>query len=476
MFELAHTKPASGTRTSAVEARGGGGIVVAVLMLIAALGSALAPGAPLTAQPVQRAAGGSTIDAESGSRLPLLARKDMRDEAAAQIYATLAGPGGEPPHGTTAIALYSPGTAAALGRIHAYLRTESALGPRQFELLGLITAREMNLAYEWAVHERAAAQAGLPTAVVEVVRRNAPVTGLASLDALLIDFGRQLFRNRGVDSATFAAVLQRLGRQQTFDVIMALAYPAMAGILQRAVDQRPPPGFDPAALPAVAGVGTPTGRPGEFVELGPRPPVAPDVHEDSYYRLPLLRREELDPRGREIFDRLVGSDRTTAPRGPVGMTLNSPQLADPVQQLNDLLRIRGALDRRLAEIVVATTGREMNSQYQWIVHGAAAAQAGAEQPVLEAIRVDADLSGLAERDAVAIAFTRELFREPAVRADTFAAALRLFGARGTVELAALAGDYLMMTTVYNALGMRLRADQNPTLPHRAGAPVGAEWR
>ncbi len=43
-------------------------------------------------------------------------------------------------------------------------------------------------------------------------------------------------------------------------------------------------------------------------------------------------------------------------------------------------------------------------------------------------------------------------------------------------MAALIGDYLWVTTLYNALGMRLRADQSATLPHRAGAPVGAEWR
>jgi hypothetical protein len=77
---------------------------------------------------------------------------------------------------------------------------------------------------------------------------------------------------------------------------------------------------------------------------------------------------------------------------------------------------------------------------------------------------------------VAIAFTRELFREEAVRPETFAAAVDLFGTDGTIEIAALIGDYLMMTSVYNALGMRLRPDQTPTLPHRAGAPVGAEWR
>jgi 4-carboxymuconolactone decarboxylase len=448
-------------------------IVAVVVILAASLGTAFAQSAPRAAQ---SATPRVAIDAESGSRLPLLTRADMADEASARIYDALAGPGGEPPRGTLAIALYSPPTAAALDRMYTYLRAESSLGPRLFELLSLITAREMSLAYEWSAHERAAADVGLEPAIVDVVRRNRPVAGLSDLDALVIDFGRQLFRNRHVDSATFAALLRSQGQQGTFDVIMALAYPTMAGMLQRAVDQQPPRGGAPAALPAVAGVGTPSGRPGEFVALGPRPPLAADVREDSYYRLPLRKRADLDPRGREIFDRLVGKDRDTAPRGPVGMTLNSPELADPVQQLNTVLRMTGVLNRRLAEIVVAATGREMNSQYQWIVHGAGAAQAGAEPQVLEAIRVDGNLEGLDERDAVAIGFTRELFREQAVRPATFAAALKLFGARGTVELAALVGDYLMMTTVYNALGMRLNANQMPTLPHRAGAPVGAEWR
>jgi len=134
------------------------------------------------------------------------------------------------------------------------------------------------------------------------------------------------------------------------------------------------------------------------------------------------------------------------------------------------------LNRRTAEIVIATTGREMNSQYQWAVHGAAAEQAGAGQRVLDTIRDDGDIANLDDRDAIVVAFVRELFREQTVRPQTFAAAVDLFGARGAVEIAALIGDYLMITTLYNALGMRLRPDQEPTLPHRAGAPVGAEWR
>jgi 4-carboxymuconolactone decarboxylase len=415
-----------------------------IALLAAGLGTAFGQSAPAPTAGPGAGTAGARNDTESESRLPL--------------------------------APNSPETAAALARIHDYLQNESALGPRRFELLSLITAREMNLPYAWSTHEGAALQAGLAPSLIDVVRRNGSVAGLAADDALLIDFGRQLFRSRQVDSATFAALVERLGRQSTYDAIMVLTYHTMAGILQRAADRRPPSGWNPEDLPVIAGVGTPTGRPGDFVALGPRPPLASDVHDDGYYRLPLLKRGELDARGREIFDRLVGADVDTAPRGPVGMTLNSPEIAVPVQEINTALRVNGALDTRMSEIVIVATGREMNSQYQWIVHGAAAERAGAGRRVLDAIRDDGGLAGLDDRDAVAIAFVRELFREVTVRPETFAAAVDLFGTRGAVEIAALAGDYLMVTMMYNALGMRLRPDQEPSLPHRAGAPVGAEWR
>ncbi|HET7132992.1 MAG TPA: hypothetical protein VFJ95_12125 [Gammaproteobacteria bacterium] len=380
---------------------------------------------------------------------------------------------GPPPRTTREIALPSPDTAAALGRIEEYLWKESRLGPRVAALLALIAARELSLGYEWTLREDAALRAGLEPAVIDVVRRNAALSGLSPDDAQLVDFGRQLFRQRRVESRSFAALVSRFGRQGAFDAIMLLAYPATSGMLQRAVDLEPP---TPERLPPMAGVGTPAGRIGDFVPLGGRPPLPSDVNEDSYYRLPLLRREELDARGREIFDRVVGADKDTVPRGPVGMTFLSPELVDPVQQLNTALREKGALGTRTAEIVIATTGREMNSQYQWLVHGGGAERAGAGQAVLDAIRNDRDVTGLDERDAVAITLVRELFRDGRARPETFAAATRVFGARGAVEIAALAGDYLMITTVYNALGMRLRPEQNATLPHRVGAPVGAEWR
>jgi hypothetical protein len=98
-------------------------IAAVVVILSASLGTAFGQSATPTAKPVRPAANGFTIDAQSGSRLPLLTREDMDDDASARTYDALAGSGGTLPSGTLAIALYSPATATALGRVHDYLRT-----------------------------------------------------------------------------------------------------------------------------------------------------------------------------------------------------------------------------------------------------------------------------------------------------------------------------------------------------------------
>ncbi|HMB74568.1 MAG TPA: hypothetical protein VKQ06_13425, partial [Gammaproteobacteria bacterium] len=160
--------------------------VAVVVMLCAGLGTAWGQSAPESAAAPRAAVAGATIHPESGSRLPLLRREDMANATSARIYDSLSAPGSEPPRGTIAIALYSPGTAAAIGRIDEYLRSESTLGPRLVGLLSLITAREMNLAYEWSVHEGPALLAGLEPEVVDAVRLNEPLIGLEQDDALFI--------------------------------------------------------------------------------------------------------------------------------------------------------------------------------------------------------------------------------------------------------------------------------------------------
>ena len=66
----------------------------------------------------------------------------------------------------------------------------SPVGPRYFQLAVLIAAREIDQEYEWSAHEPAGLRQGLEQSVIDVVKHDRPVTGLAEKDATLITFGR----------------------------------------------------------------------------------------------------------------------------------------------------------------------------------------------------------------------------------------------------------------------------------------------
>ena len=65
-------------------------VVAFIVMLGAGLGTAFAQSTTPTADHLQSGATRFTIDPESGSRLPLLMRDNMHDEASALIYDMLA--------------------------------------------------------------------------------------------------------------------------------------------------------------------------------------------------------------------------------------------------------------------------------------------------------------------------------------------------------------------------------------------------
>ena len=68
----------------------------------------------------------------------------------------------------------------------------------------LITAREIDQQYEWSAHEPAGLRAGLEQSVIDVVKYDRDVKGLAEKDATLIRFGRALYREHKISSELWA--------------------------------------------------------------------------------------------------------------------------------------------------------------------------------------------------------------------------------------------------------------------------------
>jgi hypothetical protein len=168
------------------------------------------------------------------SRLPP-ATPELLDDQAERLLA--ARTNYEPGPGPTHITVYSP-RERSLG---VPTGENSPVGARQFQLAVLIAAREIDQQYEWSAHEPAGRRQGLEQAVIDVVKYDRPVTGLADKDATLITFGRTLLREHGVSSELWRKMVDLFGYQQTIDFLSIMGDYLRVGIMLNAVDQQLPP-------------------------------------------------------------------------------------------------------------------------------------------------------------------------------------------------------------------------------------------
>jgi hypothetical protein len=168
------------------------------------------------------------------SRLPPPTPEDL-DEPARRLLA--ARTDYKPGPGPTHITVYSPRD-RTLG-IPSGLN--SPVGPRAFQLAVLIAAREIDQQYEWSSHEPAGLRQGLEQSVIDVVKYDRAVTGLAEKDATMITFGRTLLRDHKVSSELWAKMVSLFGRQHTVDIMSIMGDYTRVGIMLNAVNQQVPP-------------------------------------------------------------------------------------------------------------------------------------------------------------------------------------------------------------------------------------------
>jgi 4-carboxymuconolactone decarboxylase len=186
------------------------------------------------------------VDPQSRARLPYLkkADEDPKGKRVYDIFAkggTLTGP--------LAWATYNPAVGAALLDLHDGAVTGSTLDPRTRELAIMVACRETNYNLEWNGHEASALKAGVDTKVLDVIRKNGALTGMDEKDATVIRFGRQLYRDKKVDSPTFAKVVQLWGKRGAMDMVAVMNTYAVSGFFAIAVDEQAAEGKTP--LPAM---------------------------------------------------------------------------------------------------------------------------------------------------------------------------------------------------------------------------------
>lgn len=174
-------------------------------------------------------------------------------------------------------------------------------------------------------------------------------------------------------------------------------------------------------------------------------------------RVPYVEREKMDAEGQEIYDR-IRRDRNADKVGfQFRALLHNPKAAGFLTSMGAELRFRSALPERLKEFAIVVIAREWNSDIEWTAHAAMAAKAGVSAASIEAIRTGKAPAALTAEEQVIARFVHQLLRDKNVTDEAFAAAQKLLGTRGMVDLTLTCSYY----TAINMAQIALRPEMEP---------------
>ncbi|MBM3219079.1 MAG: hypothetical protein FJZ38_10425 [Candidatus Rokubacteria bacterium] len=133
--------------------------------------------------------------------------------------------------------------------------------------------------------------------------------------------------------------------------------------------------------------------------------------------------------------------------------------------LNHYLRDESSLPKKIQELAMLITARELDCQHIWNAHAASARKAGVRNEIVDALRDRKELPALAADEAAVIQYGREFFRTHRVSRGAFQSALEQFGRQGVVELGLVMGNYSLLALLINSFDTDLPADRTePLLP------------
>ena len=202
--------------------------------------------------------------------------------------------------------------------------------------------------------------------------------------------------------------------------------------------------------------------------------VPDDILLETMARLPQVQRDEMDEVGQQAYDTYVrpGTGYENGPRGPVAMWLHSPVLAEAIFDVRQRVRYGTEKDQRLTELIILSTAREIDHQYEWSAHEPLAQTAGLEQEIIEVIKYREDLNslpaiaGLGETEKLLIQFVRELVSEEKVSSATYARAISAFGDEGLMDIVGLVGYYNFVAMTLKAFDVQRPIGTELLLPLR----------
>jgi 4-carboxymuconolactone decarboxylase len=175
-----------------------------------------------------------------------------------------------------------------------------------------------------------------------------------------------------------------------------------------------------------------------------------------------LKWDEMTPAQKTMMEHIVNGERRGA-GGPFNVLLRSPEVGDLVQAFGAQMRFHSSLPRKLNEMAIIITARHWTAQYEWNAHRTAAAQAGLNESIIQAIAKGQRPASMDADETVVYNFATEILNTKQVGDGTFKAVKDKFGEKGTVDLINVMGYYQLVSMLLNVDRYPLPAGAKPEL-------------
>lgn len=180
-------------------------------------------------------------------------------------------------------------------------------------------------------------------------------------------------------------------------------------------------------------------------------------------RFPELTPQTMTPEQRRVAGSIQSGPRGAGLRGPFNALLRSPDLADAVQKVGEIVRFRSSIPARLNELAIIVTGRKWTAQYEFYAHRQLGLKAGLSAEIADAVAAGRRPERMQDDEADVYDFATELLDSGEVSEATYARALARFGERGVIDLVGACGYYTLVSLVLNTAQVPLPPGEAPPL-------------
>ena len=181
-----------------------------------------------------------------GDRFRPLTAAELTPEQKTLVDHLLSSPRGAL-NGPFNVLLRSPEMGDLAQNLGAYLRFHTTVPVKLNEFAILITARALNVQYEWSAHRKTALKEGLKPEIIEAVATGKRPAGMQPDEEAVYNFTTELVNTHQVSDSAFHAAVDKFGERTVVDLIGTIGYYHFVSMILN-VDRYPLPDGDKPEL------------------------------------------------------------------------------------------------------------------------------------------------------------------------------------------------------------------------------------